>query len=302
MVLGITSIQRDRGPWIVEWLAFHMMIGIDRFFIYVHNTNDGMTEVLVELSRHYPIEVVLIGGDRPQLQAYRSVWDRHGNDVDWMAFIDGDEFLFSPQYLNTWEPNRWDIKETITAYEDKDISAIGVYWMHYGSNGHIQEPEGLIIENYPRHANNVAAVNYHIKSIVRGKQEIGIRENPHGFNTEKGTFTEHLRPVHMVFITQEELDNGILPTHSLLRLNHYATQSYEYFKNTKQYQGYADLSPHGVRPDKWFFDRDRNECDDGMMYNLLAPLKLKIRELQSHLSEPVAQRVARYTPFPSQTV
>ena len=36
MKLGITTIQRNRGPWIVQWLAFHLMVGFDRFFFYAH--------------------------------------------------------------------------------------------------------------------------------------------------------------------------------------------------------------------------------------------------------------------------
>ena len=31
MKISITSIQRNRNPWIVEWLAFHMLVGFNDF-------------------------------------------------------------------------------------------------------------------------------------------------------------------------------------------------------------------------------------------------------------------------------
>src|SRR5579862_5909639 len=30
MMVGITSIQRNRCPYIVEWIAFHLLVGFDR--------------------------------------------------------------------------------------------------------------------------------------------------------------------------------------------------------------------------------------------------------------------------------
>ena len=281
MIVGITSVQRNRNPWIVEWLAFHLLVGFNKFYIYVHNTDDGMDHTLVKLSRVYPIEVFHIKMDVPQLQAFRDSYARFGGEVDWMAFIDGDEFLFSPQKMNTDEINQWDIADTLAEYQDKELSALGAYWMHYGSNGHMEEPSGLIVENYPRHALPNIRINRVIKSIVRGGENIQIGDQPHGFNTSRGTFDENLRMIDWVGLKDEHIANGILPTRNKLRVNHYATQSWEYFKNTKQTIGFADLSPLGVRPDSWFVERDRNECDDGLMHNFLVPLKRKVRELQA---------------------
>ena len=32
MEIGITSIQRDRNPYIVEWIAFHLCVGFNRLY------------------------------------------------------------------------------------------------------------------------------------------------------------------------------------------------------------------------------------------------------------------------------
>jgi hypothetical protein len=31
MSLAICTIQRDRGPWIKEWIEFHIIVGVDKF-------------------------------------------------------------------------------------------------------------------------------------------------------------------------------------------------------------------------------------------------------------------------------
>ena len=57
-------------------------------------------------------------------------------------------------------------------------------------------------------------------------------------------------------------------------------------EQTKQRSGAPDADPALVRPDSWFHQHDRNECDDGQSYRWLVPLKLKVRELQQALNTP----------------
>jgi hypothetical protein len=267
MTIGITSIQKNRNPWILEWLAFHMLMGVDSFYIYAHQCTDGMVDTLLKLSNNYPINVFAIDtNDSPQLAAYQHSWNTHGKTLDWMAFIDGDEFLFPTQSKT--------ISDALSHFEKHILSALGVYWVCYGSNGHMTEPDGLIIENYPRHSSNSFYANRHIKSILRGGQNAELCRS-HLFNTELGTFDEKLRPITHGLMSELE------PSYEFFRINHYVTQSYGYFKNTKQNSGQADLPTNSLRPDDWFFTHDRNECDDGVSYNFLIRLKIKVMELRN---------------------
>lgn len=270
MKLGLASIQRDRGPWILEWLAFHMLVGFERFYLYAHKTRDGMTQTLLRLARHYPIQVHALEDDRqPQLRAYQHAHDTYGREVDWMAYLDGDEFLFSPGHDR--------LQDALAPYADLPLSALAAYWMLYGSNGHVDEPGGLLLEQFPRHARADFLPNRHVKSIVRGAEPVKV-VGSHVFQTGRGTFDERLRPIHHGFMGEQE------PSHERLRINHYAVQSHAFFKQTKQRSGAPDADPGLVRPDSWFFEHDRNECDDGASYRWLVPLKLKVRELQAALA------------------
>jgi hypothetical protein len=98
------------------------------------------------------------------------------------------------------------------------------------------------------------------------------------FQTPLGTFDEQHRPIHHGLMRELE------PSHQTLRLNHYMVQSFDFFRHVKQAIGAADGNPNLVRPESWFFDADRNECDDGLSYRFLVPLKLKVQELQDVLT------------------
>ena len=270
MKLGITSIQRDRGKWIVEWLAFHMLVGFEHFYIYAHKCSDDMTLKLVKLSRRYHIHVHTLGDiERPQLVAYQHAYNTFGDSLDWMAFIDGDEFLHP-----TATPH---MADALSHFDASPASAIAAYWKCYGANGHLQDPDGLVLHDYPRHSAPDFLPNRHVKSIVRGRQSIAATGS-HVFTTANGTFDELQRPVPRGWMRDLE------PSYEHLRINHYVVQSHEFFKATKQNIGAPDINPNYVRPDSWFFEYDRNECDDGQSYRFLIPLKLKVQELQDSLA------------------
>jgi hypothetical protein len=58
----------------------------------------------------------------------------------WIAFLDVDEFLHSPEVK--------DLREVLPRYEG--YPAIFVYWILFGSSGHLKRPEGSVIENFTR--------------------------------------------------------------------------------------------------------------------------------------------------------
>ncbi|WP_156876167.1 glycosyltransferase family 92 protein [Rhodoferax saidenbachensis] len=270
MKIAIASIQRNRNPYIIEWIAFHLAMGFNQFYIYCHKTTDGMTEKLLQLGKRYPIHVfALEEDDFPQIHAYQHAWTNFGKAVDWMAFIDGDEFLFPTQTSS--------IQDALAPYNDKPLSALGVYWKCYGSNGHVADPSGLVLENYPRHSQSDFSPNRHIKSIVKG----GADANPnrsHMFETALGTFDERMRPItHGCMLDYE-------PTYDHFRINHYVVQSRDFFFKIKQGMGAADL-PQGVRrQDEFFANHDHNEEDDGVARALLPRLKDKVSELTHYLT------------------
>ena len=103
--------------------------------------------------------------------------------VRWLAFIDIDEFLFSPvdQHLpNLLRPFA-------------DAPAVVVNWVSFGSGGHIARPAGGVLKNYTRRGDLDAVVPYahlrlpsgeyrpinaHVKSIVDPRRTLSCASPP----------------------------------------------------------------------------------------------------------------------------
>jgi len=269
MLLGITTIQRDRAPWIKEWVAFHYLVGFRKFYIFLHNCSDNTEKILTELKKKFDIKIFIVDPDldTPQLKCYQDSYEKFGNEVDWMAFIDGDEFLFPTAHTS--------MEDALNEFSDKKISAIGVYWSCFGSSGHIDEPPGLIIENYKYRASDGYQNNRHIKSIIHSGQGLSAQPfNPHFFQTPLGTYDENLRPIISGWTDYE-------PTYEKFRINHYVCQSRSYFLNFKQRCGNADGDRFYIRPNSWWEEHDRNDILDRSMNKFIGPLKNLLDSIKS---------------------
>ena len=268
MTLGITTIQYNRAPWIREWVAFHYLVGFRKFYIFLHNCSDDTERILSGLKKKFDINIFIVDPSlkTPQLSCYHDAYVKYGGKMDWMAFIDADEFLF-PTTDDTME-------KALASYTYKKLSAIGVYWSCFGSGGHIEEPSGLIIENYKYKAGGGYPNKRHIKSIVRGGlgESVKVPNNPHFFQTPLGTYDENLRPITCGWTEYE-------PTYERFRINHYATQSRSFFLNIKSKFKMPD---GGDTRGEWYWEEhNRNDIFDDSMDKFISPLKNILSSIES---------------------
>jgi len=92
----ISSIK-DEGPFLLEWVAHHLVLGFDQIAIASNDCRDGSEVLLAAMDAagyitHVPN--VLQPGDIPQHAGYARI--REGLDLapeDWLMMLDADEFL-----------------------------------------------------------------------------------------------------------------------------------------------------------------------------------------------------------------
>ncbi len=99
--MRITSItpMRNEAPYLLEWVAYHRLIGINDIVVFSNHCTDGtnlMLERLDELGliRHYTNPSVYTGHSKHHLEVIRYVnsWDRLRRS-DWVVNLDSDEFI-----------------------------------------------------------------------------------------------------------------------------------------------------------------------------------------------------------------
>jgi glycosyltransferase involved in cell wall biosynthesis len=209
--LSVCAIFRDEADYLEEWIEFHRLVGVERFFLYDNGSVDDSRNVLARYAGDDTVQLRDWPG--PQYAAYDDCLARHGGDSRWIAFIDLDEFLFSP--LGTPLP------EMLARYER--WPAVGVHWCVFGGSGYHMRPDGLVIESYLDHTTD-PILNRWIKSIVDPAQTMRCLSS-HAFRHRAD------RQRAYAVDEQQRLLNGSNPGWSndisfdLLRINHYWTKS-----------------------------------------------------------------------------
>ena len=209
--LSVCSMFLNGERYLAEWLEFHLLMGIERFFLYDHESTDASRDVLAP----YVEEGTVVVYDWPvhpgQVEAFEDCVQRHRHDSRWIAFFDSDEFLFS----GTGRP----VPEILRAFEP--WPGVLVNRPAFGSAGRETMPEGLVTESYPLRS-NISRRNRHCKTIADPTRLVRCGGGHHWEYTEGCAVDELLRPAL--------LSRTLSPTFSLLRLNHYPVRSREEFE------------------------------------------------------------------------
>ena len=267
MKIGVASVQRLDHNSFLEWFAYYLINGVDRFIIRNHSMPGDPADPVVgwlhRLSEYYDIDRSDCTGYNTYPAVQQAIMDGPRKDLDWLIWADGDEF-----HLPLIKPT---IRETLADYNAVPCSALGVYWVNFGSNGHQTEPD-LITRGFTKRSNFTESVNYHMKPIIKGRHAGQVVvTNPHVYTTEFGTIDltgQHI-PTHCGLNRQEHGCPGI-PCHGIMRINHYQCRSWQYFRDVKQKRGPGDRPPEaagGTIGDAWWDMNDFNDVEDNLLWN-----------------------------------
>ncbi len=279
MHLAICAIFKNEAPYLREWIEFHSLVGVQRFHLYQNRSTDDYLSVL----QPYIDEGVVELKDWPhvppcQIEAYQDLIARYAGMPWWVAFLDCDEFLFSPCYSR--------VSEAIDAIAEPQWGAIGVNWMCFGASGQEEPGPGLVVERFTLRPPDSFSPNRHIKSIVRMDRILCPGRNPHTFEVAGGTFGESG--------AQIEGPHSERPSHSRLRINHYHTKSrQEYLRRIAR--GNADGAP--ARSPTEFNIYQAPDIEDRATWRFLPALKERIQQrarpkpvvIQAPLTAPAPQ-------------
>ncbi|KAF5726783.1 hypothetical protein HS088_TW22G00465 [Tripterygium wilfordii] len=80
-----------------EWIMYHAWLGVDRWFIYDNNSDDGIEEVIDELElKNYNVSRHVWPWIKSQEAGFSHCALRARSECKWVGFFDVDEFFFFP--------------------------------------------------------------------------------------------------------------------------------------------------------------------------------------------------------------
>lgn len=224
--LSIAAIFKDE-PDITEWIEYHILAGVERFYLYDNDSEKDYAKILENYIKSGIVIYKKIPGQCMQKPAYQDAVYRSKDETEWLAIIDLDEYIVPVRHD--------DIKELLKDY-DKYCGLV-VNWVMFDSNGVQKRPANkTVIDTYTRvHKNYQEPINKTIKSIVKPSRVRYINsvhaciyknnELPVDENSQKLKSS-------LVFKTKKVSVNKI-------RINHYHCKSKEDYLS-KINKGFAD--------------------------------------------------------------
>lgn len=215
--LTLIAVVRDQEHYVKEWLAFHRIVGVERFVVMLHKCADRTEERIRELPFrddifiHHVADQNVGGGPSIQMGAYHWAVRNYGHDSRWLLFIDSDEFFFG-----TTEDH---LPTILRRYEKH--GGLAAHWLNFGHNNQVLRPEGLSVEAFTRRMGGNMDLNRVVKCAVQTRQLTSLM-SPHRQLTIDPIVREHGDPLEANhFWTAKPASWDIV------RCNHYHTRSME---------------------------------------------------------------------------
>jgi hypothetical protein len=156
----LVATMRDEGPFVLEWVAYHLATG---FTDVVICSNDCVDESPALLGRLQELGFVthLVNdcgpGDKPQLAAYaRAERLPVVRDADWAMVLDADEFL----NVHVGGGRVTDLLDAVP-----HATAFLINWRVFGSSEHRRWKPGFVTERFTRAACRDHGVNLPFKTL-----------------------------------------------------------------------------------------------------------------------------------------
>jgi len=231
---AIVTTMKNEGPFILEWLAFHRVVGFDSFLVYTNDCTDG-TDKLLELlqtkgylqHRDNPFRE---SGLKPQHAALAAASNEPTiTEAKWAVCIDVDEFI----NIKTGDGT---LDALFAAVPDANL--ISMTWRLFGNSDIEWFTDDLIIRNFTRCAPEYSPKPHQAWGFKTMFQNTGIFKKL-GVHRPKGLNSQLVDHINWVNGSGRQLPENMFRNawrsttgtygYDLVQLNHYTVRSIESF-------------------------------------------------------------------------
>jgi hypothetical protein len=276
-VLAIVAPVREEARYLIEWLAYHRVLGISTFLLADNGGNDTTSALLQELDRHRLVKRFdWRGQSKFQLEFYYQAIHIARSFADGLFFVDVDEFLRPEGDMSISDVARiW--------LADPTVGGVALNWAIHGSSGRQRCDDGLVIERFTRRAPQEFSGNKHAKTFVRVECCAGPAENPHAITLDTGRYVD-TRGEDVAWDTSQGPPLGITTkvVWDMLRVDHFILKSREEFA-AKRVRGRLLTAMRDEDWETYYTFHDRNEVEEPIAADLVQRTKLEMERITRKL-------------------
>jgi len=240
----ICGIFKNEAHILDEWITHYLFHGVDHIYL----VNDFSTDNYMPVIEKHKDKVTLFHNDivtkeyGRQVMINKKYFEPLLKMSKWMAILDLDEFLYSPDDVNIYN-----ILEKYSSY-----SQLIVYWLYFGSNGYIEQPS-TVVKYFTKRGHFDETHNWSTcyKSIFQCRRVVSLHIHLH----------EVIKKTKYLLYSEQKIPKLII--------NHYNVQSKRFYLEIKQTRGdcdnYLDLK-NLTRNEEMFKKFDLNDVEDMRLY------------------------------------
>jgi hypothetical protein len=238
--LSIGAMFKNEERSIREWVEHYIHHGVEHFYLI---DDDSTDDSVAQIGRYIDDGRVTLFSERQHpyyLGRQHTLYNRyilpHQYETHWLLMVDLDEFM--------WSPRAVDLREVLSQLDH--VAQVQVIHTLFGSNGHIQDPAGGLVESYIRRSKDCPTrepgnYKYFVNSTRAAVSSLGIHTA--SFTAKTGVDAPYYIMDETWFV-----------------LNHYCCQSLELWRDIKCARGDADN--WRVRTVEDFALYDLNDVED----------------------------------------
>lgn len=272
----ICCIAKCENNYLKEWADYHLALGFSHIYIWDNNNVDG--ERIEPLFVGYDKVTVLdCRGEKAfQNKAYTKFYKQYGSQFDWIAYIDVDEFITFAEGSGIRT-----IDEFLSRFDEK-VEIVHLNWMCYGDNGIVDLDDNYSVLDrfkepldYDKKVQYEFPENNHVKSIIRGRMDIG--------NTMITVHTPKERDYHVVDANGKPCKNDYFKPYdfSVAYIRHFVTKTiYEWLMKIAKGNVVSNASSELYPIERYF------------LYNKRTPEKEKVIRQYLVFKQAIEQSVA----------
>ena len=266
--LAIVAIMKGEEHYVKEWLDYHLLAGVDHFYIYDNDSTPEFKKILQPYIDANIVNYIHYPGKARQFEAYNDAFKRVRFECRYIAWIDTDEFIFPKSKSSAVE-----ILDEVIA-KNPNAGGLVINHQHFGSNYQDKADYSRgVLDRFTRRApqnwapplfknSDIPGGNSHVKTIANPRK-IDFFNDPHHAKYLLGFYSVNTDGNPSSYRNQFPTLSYPIMTNKMV-LNHYHFKSHEEY-DIRGTMGRADYEDKNYRKHGFNHEVNNDEVDEDII-------------------------------------